>query len=509
MPTDAPAARTSPARREHPSAVVVVLCAASFTAMLDVFVVNVAFAAIGRSFPGSSLPDLSWILNSYAIVYAALLIPAGRLADRHGRKRGFLAGLAVFTLASAACAAAPSLWWLVAFRVLQAAGAAALTPAALGLMLTALPPGRRAGAVKIWATSSSLAGALGPVAGGVLVQASWHWVFLINVPVGLLALAAALRLVPGDRAEPVVRAPDLTGAAVLAVAIGAAALGLVKGGEWDWTGARTLTAFGVAILGGAVIAARISRRPDPIIDPALFRVRTFVWANLTVLVFCTAFGALFFSVVLWLEKAAGYSEIRTGLAIAPGPLMVPIFAAVGQRAVRRVPVGLLVALGNLLVCAGALMLAAGASDPRYLTRILPGWIIIGVGIGLALPSMIGAATADLPTHQAATGSAVVNTCRQLGYVLGVAVLIAVLGSLDGSSRHLRTAFQHGWWAIALAAALGAVTALGITPARTPAGRRGDPPGDSRRADREATAPSNKKGASPRPSPPGPDLEYTD
>ncbi|MEU4821488.1 MFS transporter [Actinomadura sp. NPDC023710] len=466
MPPEALTARTSPARRERPTAIVVVLCAAAFMAMLDVFVVNVAFTAIGRSFPGSSLPDLSWILNGYAIVYAALLIPAGRLADRHSRKRGFLVGLAVFTLASAACAAAPSLWWLVAFRVLQAAGAAALTPAGLGLMLTALPPERRAGAVKVWATTSSLAGALGPVAGGLLVQVSWHWIFLINLPVGLLAFAAAQRLVPDSRDESVVRTPDLTGATVLAVAIGAAALGLVKGDAWDWTGARTLTAFGVAILGVAVIAARISRRPDPVIDPALFRVRTFVWANITVLVFCTAFGALFFSVVLWLETAAGFSEIRTGLAIAPGPLMVPIFAAVGQRMARRVPVGLLVALGNLLFCIGTVMLAVGAStDPRYMTQILPGWIIIGIGIGLALPGMIGAATSDLPRTQAATGSAVVNTCRQLGYVLGVAVLIAVLGSLDGSSHHVRTAFQHGWWLIALAAALSAATALGIRPAQ--------------------------------------------
>ncbi|GAA2287716.1 MFS transporter [Actinomadura luteofluorescens] len=470
MPPDTLTTQTSPSRREHPTAIVVVLCAAAFMAMLDVFVVNVAFTSIGRSFPGSSLPDLSWMLNAYAIVYAALLIPAGRLADRHSRKKGFLVGLALFTLASVACAFAPSLWWLVAFRVLQAAGAAVLTPTSLGLLLTALPPERRAGAVKVWATTSSLAAALGPVAGGVLLQVSWHWIFLINLPVGLLAFLAAQRLVPDSRDESVVRTLDLTGAAILALAIGAAALGLVKGSEWDWTSARTLTAFGVAILGIAVIAARIARRPDPVIDPALFRVRTFVWANVTVLVFCTAFGALFFSVVLWLESAVGFSEIRTGLAIAPGPLMVPIFAAVGQRMLRRVPVGRVVALGNLLLCAGTLMLAAGAStDPRYLTQILPGWIIIGIGIGLALPSMIGAATKDLPKTQAATGSAVVNTCRQLGYVLGVAILIAVLGSLDGPADHIRTAFQHGWWLIALAGAISAATALGITPARATAG----------------------------------------
>ncbi|MFJ8812474.1 MFS transporter [Amycolatopsis thermoflava] len=196
------------------------LCLAAFMAMLDVFVVNVAFTGIGASFAGSSL------------------------ADRHGRKAGFLVGLTVFTLASVGCAVAPGLWWLVAFRVLQAVGAAALTPAGLGLLLTALPPERRAGAVKVWATTSSFAAALGPVVGGALVELSWNWVFLINVPVGVVAFAAAMRLVPESRDESVTRLPDVPDAVVLAVAIGALALGLVKGGEWGWTGAAALGAFG-------------------------------------------------------------------------------------------------------------------------------------------------------------------------------------------------------------------------------------------------------------------------
>ena len=161
----------SPAR-DRSGAVLLVLCAAAFMAMVDVFVVNVAFTAIGQDYAGSSLSDISWVLNAYTIVYAALLIPAGRLADRYGRKAGFLGGLAVFTLASAACALSPSLWWLIGFRVLQAAGAAALTPTSLGLLLTSMPADRRASAVKIWATSSALAAAIGPVIGGALVKIS-------------------------------------------------------------------------------------------------------------------------------------------------------------------------------------------------------------------------------------------------------------------------------------------------------------------------------------------------
>ncbi len=464
MSSETLTARRRPPRRDRPAAVVTVLCTAAFMAMLDVFVVNVAFTDIGVSFPGSSLPDLSWILNAYTIVYAALLIPAGRLADRHGRKAGFLAGLTLFTLASAACAAAPSLEWLVAFRILQAAGAAALTPTSLGLLLTALPAERRAGAVKVWATASSFAGALGPVVGGALTQVSWQWVFLINLPVGVAAFVAALRLVPDSRDDTPGRRTDLLGGVVLALALGAVSLGLVKGEEWSWGSALTVGSFTAAFLGLAFFVGRVLRHPAPVIDPALFRVPTFVWANVTALLFCTAFGAVFLSVVLWLENAADFSAIGTGLAIVPGPLMVPVFAIVAQRLSRRVPVGVLIALGNLLFGAGAVMLALGAStDVRFATQVLPGWLVIGVGIGLAMPSMIAAATAALPPAQAATGSAVVNTGRQLGYVLGVALLIAVLGTIDTTPENLRTSFQHGWWLIALTATLSAATALGITP----------------------------------------------
>ncbi|MFB8007267.1 MFS transporter [Nocardia sp. NPDC056000] len=180
----------SPPVRDRSNLILLVLCSAAFMAMLDTFIVNVAFTAIGDGFPGSSLADLSWVLNAYTIVYAALLIPAGRLADRYGRKRGFLTGLAVFTVASVACALAPSLWSLIGFRALQAAGAALLTPTSLGLLLTALPVERRATAVKIWATSTSLAAAIGPIIGGALVQLSWQWVFLVNAPVGVIAMVA-------------------------------------------------------------------------------------------------------------------------------------------------------------------------------------------------------------------------------------------------------------------------------------------------------------------------------
>ncbi|MYS84719.1 MFS transporter [Embleya scabrispora] len=445
----------------RPSVITFVVCSAAFVAMLDVFVVNVAFNDIGADFD-APLADLSWVLNAYAIVYAALLVPAGRLADRYGRKPAFLAGLALFTVASAACSLAPQLWWLVFFRGVQAVGAAMLTPASLGLLLTVLPTERRAGAVRIWATTSSFAAAVGPVVGGGLVELSWRWVFLINIPVGVAAFAVAHHVLPDLRDASAVRMPDPLGTAALVVAFGAVSLGLVKGQEWTWTGAATVGTFAVAAVGIAVFVVRILSHPAPVVDPALFRTPTFVWANITVLMFCTAFGAVFPSVVLWLQGPGGYSTLVTGLAIAPGPLMVPLFAAVGRRLATRLSAGALVAAGNLLFACGALLLAAGASpDTRYATQILPGWLVIGVGIGLAMPVMLSQATVQLPAAQAATGSAVVNTSRQLGYVLGVAILVAVLGTA-GTAHDPAHTFQHAWWFIAATAAGSAATAYGIT-----------------------------------------------
>lgn len=450
--------------RDHPTAIVWILCSAAFMAMLDVFVVNVAFTSIGESYRGSSLADLSWVLNGYAIVYAALLIPAGRFCDRFGRKTGFLVGLTVFTLASLANAIAPSLWALVAFRVLQAVGAAILTPASLGLLLTVLPKSRVPGAVKIWATTSSFAAAFGPVVGGALVQISWRWVFLINLPVGIAAGIAAVRLVPDLRQRVKTRVPDLLGVTLLIVAIGALSLGLVKSGEWSWASAATMGTLGVAAVSLILFIVRMMRHPDPVVTPTLFRVPTFVWANVTVLAFCTAFGAWFLSIALWLENAAGFTTLQTGLAIVPGPIMVPIFAAVSQQLIKRMPVGVVVALGNLLFAAGTVLVVASAGTPvQYASQVLPGWVITGIGIGLALPSMIASAAVDLPPDLSATGSAVVNTARQLGYVLGVAVLVAILGSLGVGSDRMLTAFQHGWWFIAVVAAVSAGTAFGITP----------------------------------------------
>jgi EmrB/QacA subfamily drug resistance transporter len=447
----------------RPGAVLAVLALAAFMASLDVFIVNVAFDAIGQDFSGSSISQLSWVLNAYAIVYAALLVPAGRIADRYGRKGGFMAGLAVFTVASAACAASDGVWWLVAFRIVQAAGAALLTPASLGLVLASAPAQHRARSVRIWAATGAIAAAFGPVVGGVLVEASWRWVFLLNVPVGLVALVAAARLVPRSRDESVTRLPDVLGAVLLALGIGALSLGLVQGPDWGWASGRTDAAWALALIGVLGFLGSSARHPVPVVEPALLRVRAFAWSNVTALLFAVAFAASLLSVVLWLQQVWGYSAIKTGLAIAPGPLMVPVFAALAHRYAARVPIGLVVSAGCVLFAAGSLITAARVGPiPDYAADLLPGWLVGGAGVGLALPAILSSATADLPTARAATGSAVVNMNRQIGTALGVSLLVAVLGTPVGYPA-AHQVFQHGWWALALVALAAATTAPRMTP----------------------------------------------
>jgi EmrB/QacA subfamily drug resistance transporter len=457
-PASAPAASTG-----RPGVILAVLSVAAFMASLDVFIVNVAFPDIGSDFHGASLSNLSWILNGYAIVYAAMLVPLGRLADRYGRKAGFIGGLALFTAASAACAFSTGLWMLVVFRVLQAVGAAALTPTSLGLLLTSTPPERRVRAVRIWAASGALAAAIGPVVGGVLVQASWRWVFIVNVPVGVVAAIAAVRQIADSRDNSVTRTPDLVGAGLLALAIGSVSLGLVKGATWGWGSTPTVTSFVVAALGVAGFWLRSQQHPLPIVEPALLRVHAFAWSNVTSLFFSVAFGAGLLGVILWTQEVWGYSALRTGLAIAPGPVMVPLFVALNHRFANRVRPGRVAAAGNVLFATGnVLLLTSVGARPHYARELLPGWLLMGIGVGLALPTILSAATADLPPGRAATGSAVINMSRQIGTVLGVSVLVAVIGS-HATYGATHAAFQHAWWIIVGASLVAAASSFGMTP----------------------------------------------
>jgi EmrB/QacA subfamily drug resistance transporter len=439
--------------------VLLVVCAGVVLASLDLFIVNVALPDMAGDLGSSSLSDLSWVLNAYAIVYAALLLLFGRMAERRARDLGFLLGVAIFTAGSAACAAAGSLGALVAFRIVQAAGAALLTPTSLSLILATTAPERRHGAVRAWTAVGGAAAALGPVAGGLLVAASWRWVFLVNVPVGLLALVVGWRRLPHVAGHDVPN-PDAFGALLATLGVGALTLGLVQGEHWGWASAATVAALAVAVVALGAFVAHTLRHRNPLIDPALFRPRAFRGASIAMVLFSMAFGAMLLSVVLWMQDGWGWSALRTGLAIAPGPLMVPLFGLlVSGRLTARYGAGPVAAVGSLLFGAGMAWFALAVdAPPDYLGDVLGGMLLTGIGVGLTLPTLMATAAGSLPPQAFATGSAVVNTLRQVGLAVGVAVLVALLGTSPALA-----AFQSGWWVFAgvsLAAAAATLLLLG-------------------------------------------------
>jgi EmrB/QacA subfamily drug resistance transporter len=466
-----PPSAQAAARSSTPSlrAVLAILSLAGFMANLDVFIVNVAFDKIASDFRGSSISDVSWVLNAYAIIFAALLVPFGRLSDKLGRKRVFLLGMGLFTVASVACGAAPGLWWLVVFRVLQAAGAAALTPASLGLLLAAVPAQKRLHYVRIWSAAAAVAAAAGPVLGGLLVTASWRWVFLVNLPIGVFAIIAAQRRVPDSRDASVTRMPDIGGAVLLTAGIGSLALAIVKGGGWGWGGGKTIACFAVAGVLLAGFAWRAEHHPVPVVDPALYRVRTFASANLAMVTFGLGMSAYLLITVLWMQNVWHWPVITTGFALAPAPAMVPIVTVLAQRLARKVPAGFLSAAGCAVFAAGTILTLSliGPHGSDYASQLLPGHLLVGTGIGFTLPTILSSATHDLPQDRASTGSAVINMARQLGFVLGVSVLVAVLGT-PTTYHAARTAFVHGWWTIAAVELAAAVACIGIVKRRSAA-----------------------------------------
>jgi EmrB/QacA subfamily drug resistance transporter len=446
------------AENARPGQILLIVCAGVVMASLDLFIVNVALPQIAADLHEPDLGTLSWVLNGYAIVYAALLVLAGRLADQRNRKAGFLIGVAVFTLGSAACGAAASVPMLIAFRLVQAAGAALLTPTSLGLVLASYPAERRGSAVRAWTATGGMAAALGPVIGGLLVAASWRWVFLVNVPIGVAALVIGWRKLPDVAGHPGPR-PDGLSALLVTAGVGDLTWGLVRGGDWGWGSGRTIAVLAAAVVLVGLFALRCARHRNPLIEPALFRVRTFSGASLATLLFSVSFGAMLLSIVLWMQDVWGWSALQTGLGVAPGPLMVPLFSfLVTGRLLARYGPAIVIGAGAAVFAAGVGSWAAAAQlTPNYL-EILPGMVITGIGVGLTLPSLMSTAASSLPPPYFATGSGVVNMLRQVGIAVGVAMLVAVLGSAHGSSAEL-TAFRHGWYAIAGAGVAAALAAI--------------------------------------------------
>jgi EmrB/QacA subfamily drug resistance transporter len=436
-----------------------------FVASLDLFIVNIAFPDIERDFQGTSLASLSWILNAYAIVFAALLVPAGRWADRAGRKRAFLAGLAIFTLSSAACAAAPSVGVLIAARVAQAGGAALLMPTSLGLLLPEFPPERRQVAVGIWAAVGGAAAAAGPLVGGLLVQASWRWVFLVNVPIGIAAIVAGMRTLREIR-EPHTARGDILGAVLLTGAVASLTLAIVKGTDWGWGGGRVVGLFAAAAVLAVLVGRRSLVHPAPVIELAVVRVRAFSVAAAAMLLFNVAFAGMLLSNVLLLTQGWHQSVLNAGLQLAPGPGMAALTAVPASLLAQRFGPRIVGFAGTLLFAAGVGLLAASAGEtPHFASDFLPGIALGGIGVGLVLPSVQGAAMATLPPTLFSTGTAKITMARQIGAALGIAILVAVIGT--PSPGHVVEAFQPVWRVEILSCLAAGVAMLAVGPLRAP------------------------------------------
>ena len=360
-----------------------------FITILDMFIVNIAFPDILRDFEGSSISELSWVLNGYTIVFAALLVPMGKLGDVIGRRLVFQVGTLLFVAASALSAAAPSSGFLIGARVLQGVGAAAITPTSLGLVLPLFPANQRGAAIGAWAALGGVGAAMGPPLGGLLTEASWRWIFIVNIPIGLLTIPLVQRRLSEVR-DSRAHLPDAIGSVLAVTSVGLLVLGLVQGDTWDWD-SRVIACFAAALVLGIAFVARSLRHRAPVIELDLFKSSEFSLANAANLVFYAGFGAFLLSNVLYLTEVWHYSVLEAGFALAPGPATVVLFAGISSRFADRL---------------GPAILGA------------PGGIVFAVACAVIV----------VPSERLATGIGGSATFRQVGAALGAAAFVALFGT---------------------------------------------------------------------------------
>ena len=441
--------------------VLAVAAAGAGLAFIDATIVNVAFPDILRSFGDSSVSDVSWVLNAYNIVFAAFLVAAGRIADLLGRKRLFELGIVVFTVASLLCAIAPSLGFLVFARVLQAIGAAIVVPASLAIVMQAFPGRERTHGVALWSATAALAAGLGPSLGGVLVEiADWRLVFLVNLPLGAIALVASKRTLVESRAPGRRTIPDLPGALLLAVATASLTFGIIKGEEWGWGDARVLGSFAAALVVGALFVTRCRWHHAPMLDLGLLRIRSLATANLLTLVGAAGFYSYVLANVLFLTAVWGYSVLEAGLALTPGPFVAAAVAGPAGKLAERIGHRFVLAIGGAVWTGGVLFLIERVgTQPAFISEWLPAMVLLGLGAGLTFPIVGSAAVAAVSGGRFATATGLNSIARQLGAVLGVALLVAIVGT--PTPAEAAGAFDRGWTLAAVCFAIVAVGGLAI------------------------------------------------
>ena len=433
-----------------------------FMIMLDNTVVNVALPAIQEDL-GADLSQLQWIVTGYALTFAALMLIGGKLADAYGRRLLFVIGIVIFTGASLWCGLADSGEMLIAARVVQGAGAALMNPATLSIIAATFPPKERGMAIGIWAGVSALALAIGPLVGGLLTEhLSWHWIFFVNVPVGVVAIAASFLLITESKDETH-ESLDLPGLATSALGLFALTYGLIEANTYGWTSARIVGSFVVAAVSLASFLVIERRRRAPMLDLTLFRSGTYAGANLAMLLVALAMFGVFFFVSLYMQNVLGYSAVEAGAAFLPMTLIIILVAPIAGKASDRYGSRWLMTIGMVLLGVQLLYLSQLGTDATF-WNLLPGFVVGGLGMSMTMTPTAAAATRAVPVHKAGVGSAVLNAMRQVGGSVGIALMGAIVAheasgrpGLDG----FMAGFERALFVAALIAFVGAIVAFAL------------------------------------------------
>jgi EmrB/QacA subfamily drug resistance transporter len=405
-----------------------------FMIMLDNTVVNVALASIQRDLKVDDA-QLEWVVSAYFLTFAALMLTGGKLADLLGRRRMFVLGLVIFTLSSLACGLAASGEVLIAARAVQGVGSALMNPATLSIITATFPPRQRGMAMGIWVGVSAMALALGPITGGLIAEyAHWSWIFFINVPIGVLAILVARLAIDESRDTSVEQRLDLPGLVTSGGALLALTYALIEANTRGWTSTEIVSLFGAAVVLLAAFVVLELRQRVPMLDLSLFRNRTFSGANTTMLLVALAMFGVFFYVSLFVQNIMRYSPVQAGASFLPMTLCIVLFAPIAGKLSDRVGSRWLMGSGMTLV-GGSLLLFSLLDASSTFWNLFPALLVGGAGMAMAMTPTTAAAMGSVAVDKAGVGSAVLNSMRQVGGNLGVALTGAILGSYVSVGRH--------------------------------------------------------------------------
>jgi EmrB/QacA subfamily drug resistance transporter len=412
-----------------------------FMIMLDNTVVNVALPSIERDLH-VSISSLEWIVTAYALTFAALLITGGKLGDLFGRRRIFVVGIAIFTLSSLACGLAPSAGFLIGARAVQGIGAALMNPASLSIITATFPPRERGQAIGIWAGVSAMALAIGPLIGGLIVDnINWNWIFFINVPVGVAGIVVSQFVIKESRDTSHEQSIDLPGLITSSAGLFALTYGLIEGNKHGWTSPEILGLFAAAAVLLVSFVALEHYQRLPMLDLSLFRVGSFTGANLVAMLVSLGMFGVFFFVSLYIQNILGWTPTQAGASFLPMTVLIILVAPAAGKMSDRIGSRWLMGAGMTLVSISLLLYQRVGLHSTFWT-LLPAMLLGGVGMAMTMSPMTAAAMSSVPVDKAGVGSGVLNSFRQLGGSLGIALMGAILASYVTASPRSPTGAQQ-------------------------------------------------------------------